>query len=145
MPEKSRNGFSLVELLVTIVLIAILATISVNVYSNTQQSARDGQRRSEIDSISKALETKHDGATGQYTSLDDSDFAGGGIPQDPRNNQTSCQGNLCKYCVRSQEGNCGQNDETVDTDSPVDNATAFVICTNLEKGTPNFYCRTNQR
>lgn len=58
MIAKSRNraGFTLVELAVTIVVIAILATISVISYDGMQQRARDAKRKSDISSITEALD-----------------------------------------------------------------------------------------
>jgi prepilin-type N-terminal cleavage/methylation domain-containing protein len=53
--RKSTTGFTIVELLIVIVVIAILATISVVAYSNIQQRARDSKRASDIAQIKKAL------------------------------------------------------------------------------------------
>lgn len=54
-PRASR-GFTIVELLIVIVVIAILAAISVVAYSGIQQRARDAQRQNDIQAITKALE-----------------------------------------------------------------------------------------
>lgn len=53
--RKSTTGFTIVELLIVIVVIAILAAISVVAYSNLQQSARDSRRGNDIAQIKKAL------------------------------------------------------------------------------------------
>lgn len=50
-----RRGFTIVELLIVIVVIAILAAISVAVYTGVQQRARDSQRKSDVAAIVKAL------------------------------------------------------------------------------------------
>lgn len=52
---RSR-GFTLVELLIVIVVIAILAAISVVAYNGIQERGRDAQRISDIQSIVKGLE-----------------------------------------------------------------------------------------
>ena len=52
---KSRSGFTIVELLIVIVVIAILAAISIVAYNGIQQRARDNTRKSNLASISKAL------------------------------------------------------------------------------------------
>jgi len=52
----SRRGFTIVELLIVIVVIAILAAISIVAYNGVQQRARDSQRSSDIAAIKKALE-----------------------------------------------------------------------------------------
>lgn len=51
---KSR-GFTIVELLIVIVVIAILASITIVAYNGIQQNARDSGRKSDIAAIAKAL------------------------------------------------------------------------------------------
>lgn len=90
---KSKKGFSLIELLVTISIIAILGTIGISVYSAAQQSARDGKRKSDINQIAKAIETGNDPTARVYKYLStdrDNDFPRG-FPGDPT------AGNL--YCI----------------------------------------------
>lgn len=55
MSIKSR-GFTIVELLIVIVVIAVLAAISMVAYSGMQQRARDSQRLQDVATITKALE-----------------------------------------------------------------------------------------
>jgi len=52
---KFNLGFTLVELLVVISIIGILTVISASTYSSAQIKARDSQRKSDLDQISKAL------------------------------------------------------------------------------------------
>lgn len=52
---RSR-GFTLVELLIVIVVVAILVTISIVAYDGIQERARDAQRRQDVGTIIKALE-----------------------------------------------------------------------------------------
>lgn len=49
------NGFTIVELLIVIVVIAVLAAISIVAYNGISQRARDSERQSEIKIIEKAL------------------------------------------------------------------------------------------
>lgn len=81
---KSK-GFTLVELLVAISIVAVLATIGFTLFQTTQASARDAKRRSDIDSMATALETHFDAATGVYTALDGSWFVDKIVPVDPLN------------------------------------------------------------
>lgn len=53
--KKSIDGFTIVELLIVIVVIAILAAITVVAYNGIQVRARDSQRSQDIASIKKAL------------------------------------------------------------------------------------------
>lgn len=54
--SKYKAGFTIVELLIVIVVIAILAAISIVAYSGIQQRGRDSQRKSDIATIVKSLE-----------------------------------------------------------------------------------------
>ena len=54
MIQKSR-GFTIVELLIVIVVIAILAAISMAVYGNISAKARDNVRKQDMATIKKAL------------------------------------------------------------------------------------------
>lgn len=54
--KKSRSGFTIVELLIVIVVIAILAAITIVAYRGIQARARDSQRKQDVTTIRKALE-----------------------------------------------------------------------------------------
>ncbi len=53
--DKKRFGFTLVEMLVVISIIAILSAVLAGGYSNSQKSARDAARKINLKSISDAL------------------------------------------------------------------------------------------
>ena len=57
--RKTVSGFTIVELLIVIVVIAILAAISIVAYNGIQQRARDTERMVELTSLQKALEIYH--------------------------------------------------------------------------------------
>ena len=57
--RQRQTGFTIVELLIVIVVIAILAAISIVAYNGIQQRARDSQRSNDIATIQKALEMYH--------------------------------------------------------------------------------------
>lgn len=84
-----QKGFTLVELLVVVAIIAILSVIGLTVFSSAQSNARDARRRADIDAISKALETNKGVATIVYSALTATQFSGGVIPQDTTTAQYS--------------------------------------------------------
>lgn len=51
-----KRGFTIVELLIVIVIIAILAAITIVAYNGVQKRARDSKRQSDVNVIVKALE-----------------------------------------------------------------------------------------
>jgi prepilin-type N-terminal cleavage/methylation domain-containing protein len=85
------KGFTLVELMVSIAIVAILATIGFTVFTTTQQNARDAKRKSELAAIADSIEATKAGrvnaagaTTYFYNATDfNSDFgrtAGGTLP-----------------------------------------------------------------
>jgi len=50
------SGFTIVELLIVVVVIAVLAAITIVAFNGVQARARDSQRRSDVRAITKALE-----------------------------------------------------------------------------------------
>lgn len=66
--RKSSSGFTLVELLIVIVVIAILAAISVVAYRGVQNRAHDSRRLSDLTAITKALEL-YKSEIGNYPSV----------------------------------------------------------------------------
>ncbi|NLA43141.1 type II secretion system protein [Candidatus Saccharibacteria bacterium] len=55
MYTTKQKGFTIVELLIVIVVIAILAAISIVAFTGIQQRGRDSQRASDVSNIVKAL------------------------------------------------------------------------------------------
>lgn len=80
---SNQHGFTLVELLVVISIIAILSVIGLTIFTGVQKNARDAKRRGDIEAISKALETRYNSATATYPAIAAGDFSSGAIPTDP--------------------------------------------------------------
>lgn len=64
--KKNGQGFTIVELLIVIVIIAILAAITIVAYNGIQQRARDATRKSDIAALAKAV---------KLYSVDNGDYA----------------------------------------------------------------------
>lgn len=77
MSAKTR-GFTIVELLIVIVVIAILAAITIVAYNGMQQRARDGDRQSGVATIQKALEM-YRLDNGGYPTCDGATYIAGGV------------------------------------------------------------------
>jgi prepilin-type N-terminal cleavage/methylation domain-containing protein len=106
---KTKSGFTIVELLIVIVVIAILATISIVAYNGIQSRARDSARLNNAKDITGSLERYYvfNGNYPNPTSLNgsweqsDTETAGNfmeyltsygfpsGTPLDPTNSSTS--------------------------------------------------------
>lgn len=151
LPKSFKNpaGFTLVELLVVISIIAILSVIGMTVFSGVQKNARDARRRGDIDAISKALEVnKKD--TG-YQVLAVTQFAANSIPdKDPQNNAYCGTITPNASAAGMTATTCPPGWAAVSITSPVStaNQTAWTVCTWLENGptgsgTPGPYCRSN--
>lgn len=67
MPK--RSGFTLVELLVVITILAILSVIGITAFSGVQKNARDSRRKGDLRSIKIALEL-YKQTNGRYPGTD---------------------------------------------------------------------------
>ncbi len=53
---KERSGFTLIEILVSVVIIGILSAIGLSQFHTAQMRSRDAQRKENLSSVAKALE-----------------------------------------------------------------------------------------
>jgi prepilin-type N-terminal cleavage/methylation domain-containing protein len=65
---KSRSGFTLIEVLVTVLIIAILASVTVIAFNKIQQDTRDNTRQGNVAIITDALERYYN-KNGEYPSV----------------------------------------------------------------------------
>lgn len=114
--NKMNKGFTLIELLVVIAILAILAAIALTSFTSAQKSARDTQRKSDLNQYRIALENYALNNNGKYPvgDADRSDLNTGiflnpgliiptylpaKIP-DPQEGLTGCIGTNCLYWYR---------------------------------------------
>lgn len=109
--HKSVGGFSLVELMIVVSIMAVLAVIALTIYTDAQKTSRDSRRKADLTAVASALEASASATLGQYPAVADTMFVGG-IPQDPG---------------------------TLTYTFPTVAAATFTICAQLEKATGN-YC-----
>lgn len=77
--RTNKKGFTIIELLIVIVIIAILATIGVVAYGQVQKNARDSKRKSDISSLHTGIEA-YSVTAQQYPTLAElNDNAAGGF------------------------------------------------------------------
>ncbi len=127
MPKTvlTKSGFTLVELMVVISIIAILATIGLTVYTQAQKSARDAKRQQDLQEIQKALEQYY-AVNQNYSSVASiysisnfgSYFAAGAVPTDTQttSNYTSfvCTGTY-RVCAKLEVTTNGNMDALATT------------------------------
>ncbi|MDR0462883.1 MAG: type II secretion system GspH family protein [Pseudomonadales bacterium] len=66
MKIRSNQGFTLIELMIVIAIIAILSVLGVTNFGAALRRARDAQRRSDVIELQMALEVCYDIRTGLY-------------------------------------------------------------------------------
>lgn len=161
----SSKGFTLIELMVVVTIIAFLSVIGVVAYGRIQSQARDGRRRADIDAIATAMEANRDPVAGSYKAwTDTSIYANGAVPFDPT--QTSASpatpntygGNTYTYQMISggvlvgttaptAYAVCALLENTTGNAGPTSGATAATSCTptTAASGNGQCYCRQNQQ
>lgn len=84
--EKFSLGFSLMELLVAVSVIAILVSIAVSAYTTGQKKARDNRRKTDIREIQNGFEQYYADNKGSYpaTCTLAVTYLPSGMPTDPK-------------------------------------------------------------
>ncbi|MBU1000528.1 prepilin-type N-terminal cleavage/methylation domain-containing protein [Patescibacteria group bacterium] len=106
--ELSNSGFTLVELLVVVTIIALLGTIGISAFIVAQRTARDGKKIADINSIAKSIESSKNYSTGTYA------YSGTALSEDfPRGITADIK---YAYCIKTSTGTdlTGIVDPTVD-------------------------------
>lgn len=79
---RMHKGFTLVELLVVIVILAILSTVGVLIFREVTQKVTDARKQTDIAAIAKAYEANYNPLSG-YIALNSNQFVAGAIPISP--------------------------------------------------------------
>src|SRR3989338_3437078 len=103
LPVLNKKGFTLVELMVAISIVAILAVVGLVVYGNVQATARNSQREQSLQAITTALESNKPPGSTIYPQILDTQFSGGTVPTDPKAAATAPA--TQKYCLIYSETN----------------------------------------
>lgn len=102
LPRSASNpqGFTLIELMVAMAILAILAVAGLVLFTGAQKNARDARRRADVDAIATALETnKVQGATAtKYPQIAATQFAANAVPVDTT---------TAKYCANASDTTVG--------------------------------------
>lgn len=132
--KKTKRGFTLFELLVSISIIAILTALATVSYGVAQRKARDARRTQDMDAMRKAQELYYSQNNYLYAELADRLTDGGfleKVPSDPKSDRSySFAYDTLSYCFCAQLENTGGGNATDD------------ICT---MGTGDYYCVKNQQ
>lgn len=86
--KKAQKGFTIIELLIVIAIIAILAGLVLNNFTGAQAKARDTQRLQDINNVHSKLEEYHNEYSAYPGDLDAAQFPGidSGSLEDPDGN-----------------------------------------------------------
>jgi len=115
--RRGKSGFSLVELMVVVSIIAILMALGSVSYTTAQKKARDASRRGDMRSIQNAMEqyyVANGGYPASCAGLEDPEFLPGGVPTDPKPSLSyTCTSDTDTYCacaeMENETGNSGAN------------------------------------
>lgn len=106
--RNSFNGFTIVELLLVMVILAVLASMVLITYPSSQKRARDSQRRSDLKQYQTGLESYNNNNNAypvDATAVDPQSLCSTifptstpTCPKDPKDGASICSGSaLCRY------------------------------------------------
>lgn len=128
MIRKQIKGFTLIELVMVIVILAILAAIGVPVFVDLSDDAKSSAMKGSVNSIRSALNVKiaenaaAGGAGGCPATLEGAIFANGKVPKNPMNN---------KRTVKATTSTCiSSNPDLDDSTGWLYNSSACLVCPN---------------
>ncbi len=73
--KQSQDGFSLIELLVVVLILAILASIAIPVFLHQREKGMEAQSKATLKLAATAVESRNISSGGSYLDLDGADSA----------------------------------------------------------------------
>jgi general secretion pathway protein G len=167
--KRSYKGFTLIELMVAISVVAVLSTIGLMVYTNSQKLARDTRRKDDLRQIKNALVLYYNDVKQYPTATDMLTSNGGGtwipvlttnyidrLPRDPLNTCTGTIGasvNCYQYGYQtiSAAAPCPAANQhfilvaTLENsaDPTANSKMAYTLCNGATFSNPNLYLLSN--
>lgn len=143
LPKSVNNpqGFTLIELMIVVAIIAVLSLIAINVYGNIQQRGRDARRKSDIAAIANAMEVSK-ASSANYIALAATQFSSNTIPADPGSN-LYCANPAANVVPGAFTNTCPAGWSQVGPGQPAAGA-AWTVCAATESPV-GVYCRSNSQ
>lgn len=136
--KTNKNGFTLLELLVVIGIIAVLMALGAISYNLAQSKGRDSRRISDMKAIQNALEQYYANNGFKYptTCSDATSFIKGSWPEDPYNGEIAGRGTFVYngVCQVSSYCYCGRLEKATGNQT-TDASNIFYMCGNNADGT----------
>lgn len=155
------QGFTLIELMVAITIVAVMSIAGIIVYTQVQQNARDAKRREDINAIATAIEAAKEPTSGNYVDVSSDSLVGGEFPIDPTGGSVSATSTY-RYCYATSVTKTPPTTPTTWTDRTVcpsaygklnrtqvggTSILSWKACALLERGVnpANIICRSNSQ
>ncbi len=75
---RTKRGFTLIELLVAITILGVLVSVGLGAFASSQKKARDSKRKTDLESISRAMELYYNDCGAYPTTSGSGDIVGCG-------------------------------------------------------------------